>query len=476
MRRWFLLTLLPLLCAFGRGASSPGVYVSPSPTTIYATWTSVSAASTTLRCGTSLGVYTLTNVTDPSQASVTSHAAIIAGAVAATIYYCQALSGATVTASFTVTTSVAPTTTPLVSYTLGTPVVPVSGQNTGDIYGNCVSNDNYTYVNTDDTAEWNAGGSHAIRSNMMVGRFTTESPLTGANVNVLANFTSGIGEKAKQYSLYCYNGAIYASYGPLQNATATILLGSYGTMNVTFNHGTTFATYPNPGTASSGGVLPSPNTTTMFGSGTVFGVFSFVNYGPDNGTALPTYRVDNADAYVYLLGTDENYSNGNNLWLARMPLAQLASMNASAIQYYTGAADGSLDAAWSTSIGSAVPVLTNTGELGSSAIQYMPSTGRYVLTTWYYQTPGTTSLSTWQIYEGPHPWGPWTILPNTATSSDQTVWNPQGYYYPIALERSALTATANGAPMTLLTAGDYANGGSGPYYQLTAVPITLNTH
>jgi hypothetical protein len=474
MRFWLLLPLL-LLCDFAKGGGAPGVFVSPSATTIYATWSSVTASSSTLQCGLSPGVYTLTSITNPAQASVTAHEGIISGAVASTLYYCEALSGVSVAGTFLVTTLATPTSTPLISVTYGTPVVPITGQNTGDVYANCVSNDNFTYVNTDDTAEWNAGGSHTIRSNMMVGKFTSESPLTGANVNVLANFTSSIGEKAKQYGMFCYDGGIYASYGPLQNTTATILLGSYGTMNVSFNHGSTFATYPNPGTASSGGVIPSPNTTTMFGSNTVFGVFSFVSYGPDNGTILPTYRVDNADAYVYMLGTDENYSNGNNLWLARMPLAQLPGLNASTITYYTGG-DGSLDANWSSSISAAAPIFTNTGEVGSSAIQYMPSTGRYVLTTWFYQTPGTTSLSTWQTYEGPHPWGPWTILINTATSTDTAVWNPQGYYYPIPLQRSALTATANGTPMTLLTAGDYSNGGSGPYYQLSTVSMTLNTH
>jgi hypothetical protein len=216
-------------------------------------------------------------------------------------------------------------------------------------------------------------------------------------------------------------------------------------------------------------------TASMFASDTgnknLFATASFVGYGVDNGQPLPTCcRVDNADAYAYLVsdnGTDPGSGGTDHVWLARIPRQSLPGLDAKAIEYYIGGADGSQDAAWSTSISRIAPVLSySMPYLNVPVLQYMPSTGRYILIISH--STGDASKTTWLVYEAPHPWGSFTLI-------STTTWAPQGFYGVIPLQRSVAGATPNGTAMTLLMGGEAGVAG-GAYYQLWTITMVANTH
>jgi hypothetical protein len=462
----------------GEQVASPPV--SPSATTIFASWTTPAPSTTKLSCGKTLGTYNIPAVDDGIQTNVRSHWAIVAGLTAGTTWHCQTGDGNL----FTTTTLAAPASTPLVSVTFGPPVNPKPNQNNGDFYVNCVSNDNVTYLATDDISYgW---GGVSFGANMSVNRLARESPPTGANVNPMSNFGgsascpfNGGKGSPKITGMYCDIGNIYVSYGLLNYEGCPSFSQpyalAYGNILRSADHGASWSNFQAPNRFDRNGAVPSPPTASMFASNTgnsrLFSIASFVEYGPDSGQPLPACcRVDNADAYAYLVsddGIDPGPGNSDHLWLARIPRQSLPGLDASAIEYYVGGADGSQDAAWSNSIGGIRPVLSYAiPYVNAPMVQYMPSTGRYVLII-----SGRTTVpdeTTWLVYEAPHPWGPFSLI-NTTRSS------PQSFYGLVPLQRSALSATPNGTPFTLLMAGS-AGVANGAWYQLWTVTMVANTH
>src|ERR1700722_1200600 len=104
---------------------------------------------------------------------------------------------------------------------------------------------------------------------------------------------------------------------------------------------------------------------------------------------------------------------------------------------------------------------------GVPVMQYVPSTGRYILLLAWETVFNVTNETTWEIYDSPHPWGPFTKI------NGPTRWKPQGFFNPVPLARTVAGAMPNGKPMTLIFAGDYRTG---EYYQLWSMPMTVNTH
>jgi hypothetical protein len=166
------------------GGPLASVATSPSATTIYATWTPGSPSVTRLECGITLGAYNITAVDNDIQTNVKSHLSIVADLLPSTIYHRRTSSGSSQV--FTVTTFAIPHSTPLVSFTRGTPSNPVPNQNNGDTFFNAVSADGVPYVATDDTRKgWNV---HGTCGNMAIGRFISISPFTRATMNPITNF------------------------------------------------------------------------------------------------------------------------------------------------------------------------------------------------------------------------------------------------------------------------------------------------
>lgn len=468
-----LLTSTP--CYAVRGAGAPPVLVSTSASTASLTWTSGSAGPTTSACGTTVGTYPEAAVDNGTQTSVTAHASMVAGLLPSTTYWCQAQDG-TNTYIVRAITLPAPVTTPINSLTISAASEPVPDQISADTFHNCISNDNVTYVTSDDTLGWG----NATSSNMMFGKFTTETPLTGTNVNTMAAFGTQATDNGddnrspKLAGIYCLGGNLYGSVGR-QTAPGGTGSPSFGIYNQTSgsvvkstDHGVSWSDFKAPTTYSTSGSVPSPASSLMFPTTTALASAAFVEYGPDDGTL--GYRVDNADAFVYTIATDTNWDNGNNLYEARVPRAWMPSLSGSKYQYYTGG-DCSLDSSWSSSYSAAVPILSATGQISFPSMQYIPSTGRYLLFEWHYPDATITNTSVWVVYEAPHQCGPFTQIPINGTATK--TWNPQGFYNPSTLMRSALTATRGGSPITLMFSGDYTvfNTPSGYYHFNTATAV-----
>lgn len=448
--------------------------VSQSATTITATWATSASNDSQLSCGTSPGTFTIPAVVNGIETSVTSHFAVVAGLVPSTTYYCKIQSGIQ-NALFTQATNALPSSTALISATLGTPTKPIDNQVHADFFENCVSNDNVTYVTGDDIdSGWNAG---SFTSNMSIAKFSSESPLTGLNVNGLTNFGSNgqalsDGKTSKIIGMTCWNGGLYLLYSRLGSSSLTVgsLLGSQ-------NHGASWSNYLAPTTFDANGSVPSPLSSTPFANSSLGASCTWISHAPDSGTKKPSIDVDNSGAYAYLICNDGIYNGTqDHIYLIRIAWQSLPSLTG--FQYYIGGStgngiDGSLDGAWSSSAASiaalAVPSLT-TAQLGVPTMQYMPTTGRYVLVDAWNKIPGTPGDTLMDIWDCAHPWEVDTLI------SGPTEWTPTGFYSFIALQRSAAGATANGTPMTFLFSGNYDATHHDADYQLWTITVVLNTH
>ena len=457
---------------------------STSATTAQVTWQTSVASDSILRCGAASGSDTFNAVDNGTQASVTSHSGIVAGLKPGTAYACQVqsrtASGSSGSAPVNVTTTAEPSSTPITGLSVGgfTPYNASGQQMDGDTFYNCISNDSTTYVTLDDSNGFGLGLPGG--SNQMLGKLISESPVLGADVNYLSSYGSAGGHAgsdnlgAKASGLYCQGGNIYmitervgayAGNGAVQHLSAQIIKSA--------DHGRSWSNFQSPNTYNVNGSMTYPADATMFGSHTLFGASAFVMYGADDGST--GYRVDNADAYAYIIGNDGYWNNGNALYLARIPKAKLPNLNPSDIAYYVGG-DGNSDAAWASSITGVQPILSADGHLSEPAIQYVPALNRYLLFEWYYpnsiQTSSASSAnSQWITYEAPHPWGPWNLI-------DNRNWPTQGYYNPVPLQRSAL----NGTTMTLMSTGNfnadwsaYPNLSTAFTYQMYTSPVEIIT-
>jgi hypothetical protein len=186
----------------------------------------------------------------------------------------------------------------------------------------------------------------------------------------------------------------------------------------------------------------------------------FINYGQDGHEAV----ADDSDRYVYALSNDGFWDNGDNLILGRVLRSKLPDLNAADWQFLRSG-DGAQDANWTSNVSDATPVLTNTNHLGSSGATYLPAQKCYFMIGWYYpagggKMPNAHTITIWNFYTAPHPWGPWTTI------GAQT-WSPQGYYCPGFCSKFN---SPDGKTIWAFTAGDWTNH---PFYKLTAIPLTL---
>jgi hypothetical protein len=429
------------------------VLASASASTIVGSWTTSSAAVSSMACGTNAGSLDKVAV-DNAVTSAWKHEHIVAGLLPSTTYTCQISStnaGGTETSSFSVTTSPAAASTPITGLSMGAistynSINPANQMN-ADTFYNCKSNDGTTYLSTDDTQGWQQSGYPARHgSPISLVKLTSETPLAGITVNPFVNYgpdsigTGDDGRSEKNSGVFCMAGNIYMTVGRQLNqatggmGTNTAYVQSAGQMIWSPDKGATWNNFQDPKTFNAGGSPTSPQSASMFGpSPTNMASATFVMYCADDGTLgylTPCNRHDNGDAYVYLMANDGYWDSGNALYLARVPRAKLSKLRAADYQFYTSG-DGSQDSSWTSAQTSAAPVISAPGKLGEPNVQYIPSLNRYLLLTYSY--PQGLALadrhsehSLWQAYEAPHPWGPWTLV----SSVD---WPTQGYYNPIIL-------------------------------------------
>ena len=457
-----------------QAVSISGLTSSSDANSIVLQWTTSGAASSSASCGAEGAL------PDPAQAAVTSHELPVAGLSPSTGYTCTVCSNGACQ-NISPATASAPSSTPIIGVSFGAETAYNStsppAQNQGDTYYNTVSSDGVTYVVTDDTT-YGFGGSGSVNSAMMVSKFTSLSPLIGQNVNTLEGFgnaeggPSGSGLSSKLSGLISFDGCLFGAVGyQNENDSGNYNQQYYGNIIRSCDHGATWTNIQ--GTNSANGTIPSPYTTTSWPGTTPtnFASPNWVMYGADDGTMGYTTandRVQNANAYVYVISNGQTSSHTacwtdcDAYYLARTPRATLlANPGTTVWQFYTGG-DGTQDGAWSTTQANATPILSNAAKLSLASIQYIPALNRYLLLTWYYPS-GYGNTTTWEAYDAPAPWGPFTSVPVTNQPTGY------GYYNPVPLQADALAATFSSTTMRVLFAGYW----SGSEYSLQFATMTV---
>jgi hypothetical protein len=331
-----------------------------------------------------------------------------------------------------------------------------------DGYFNTWADDGNIYANGNDSSGWQGASDSNLSVNLLNGFRTS---LTGSLVNAMAPW-GVIGQSGSDGDNYKTSGLI-SVHGTLILSAVRVHYPNSGngwqqpTLSAQLvkstDHGVTWSPQP-PSRAQ-------PYALPMFGA--TFGSPTFVQYGQD----YIGQSQDLSNLYVYAVSSNANWSNAGALYLGRCLIANIANLSGSDWSFYQGG-DGTMNTNWGA-IGSAAAIITNAGKISNTAIQYLPAFGRYIAIEWFYPSvnavPPTldTSTTEWDVWQAPHPWGPWSELSTT------TPWNPLGLYIAAIISKSV--SVDGGRTLMIATTGDYnmQNPGTGDY-TLILVPATLN--
>lgn len=134
---------------------------------------------------------------------------------------------------------------------------------------------------------------------------------------------------------------------------------------------------------------------------------SFVMHDPDNSVAQ--------DGYVYMVAPHSDDGAGSpydRLEMARAPKATVDQVGTH--EYLTGF-DVSGNPLWSATLADVGEMFRRTGEIHwGPTIHYNAPLNRYLLAFF------TDSVATLAVYEGPKPWGPWTLVTEIASVGGDT--------------------------------------------------------
>jgi len=453
---------------------------SPSATTLACQWTTNIGSDSRTSCV--AGAVTEQANDNGVQSNVTAHQNIVAALIPSTAYVCTLVSGNTST-TVSATTNALAATIPITGISLGTATQYnlASPPHTmdGDTFSNFQSNDGITYVSTNDTVTgWNG---NSVNAAMMLAKFTSLSPITGADVNTLSGYgpcctpQGPLGLSPKINSIIGMGGQLFLMFtNQLENSSP----GNpqfFGSIITSPDHGATWNNMQAPTTLTTTGNVMTPYSKTLFSGNTPssFASCNFAIYGADDGTMgylVAANRFDNGDAFVYCVsnntgGAGATWTDGDSYYLARMSRAKMANLHANWQFYVSG--DMTLDSAWSSNQASATAILTNTGKLGSARIQYIPALNRYIASTFYYPSGTGTSSSTVMLFYDVSHLTSWTLI-GTVT------FPTTGCYDAVPLQVDALTATLSPTTMRVLYSCNF-NTGAGGIYNLFYATMTV-TH
>lgn len=130
---------------------------------------------------------------------------------------------------------------------------------------------------------------------------------------------------------------------------------------------------------------------------------SFLNFGRDNSGA--------ADSFVYIYY--QRRGDRTRVYLKRVPKRSLTENPAvsSAYEYLTGVNRHGNARSWSSLERDAAPVFIDRGEVDLNVVYDAPL-GRFLATAGHNPAgiPEKASAGQVGLFEGPHPWGPWTTI------------------------------------------------------------------
>ena len=160
--------------------------------------------------------------------------------------------------------------------------------------------------------------------------------------------------------------------------------------------------------------------------GTRFGAPCFIHHGKNGGQVSR----DQANKFVYAMSNNGFWNGGDDLILGRVRRAELPKLNATDWQYFMGG-DGLAESSWTSALAQAKPILSQPSKLGWTAPVFIAALNRYLLVSWYV----TPTLKKWfepgrvtyDFYEAPHPWGPWTFV---SSFNDSFLPKGQHFYGP----------------------------------------------
>lgn len=467
-----------------------GLTESADANSVVLTWTTDVVSTTYAYCGSQGSLY------DGAQNSVTSHSIPVPQLSPSTVYTCYACSSGSCQ-SIGATTTANPTSTPITGVSLGA----VTNYNTGaafpmegDAFWNAVGSDGSTYIASGDGNGWNANYS-CVYANF-VGKAASLSPINVTNSNLFTAWPGCSIYNSAQNLEYPHTTGIFSLAGKLFIATAyqqscaagfASCIWFYDSMRYSTDRGATWNSQSDPSTFNAVPALNSPWNISMWPNGPpYFSDTNFLMYAADDGTlgySVSGNRVQNANAYVYgfsnaltFLPPGSNLGQGasaagDDLYLWRVPRAQMADLLPSEYQFYIGG-DGTQATAWSNRQTAAVSILHNDcnaanlprvpGCMGNPSIVYISALNRYLLCT-YYWTNGVNSPAntTWLFFEAPAPWGTWTQI------GSMTFTN--GAYDPIVLQADAISATFTGTQMRVLFAENWNTSNQNLFYATLTV-------
>lgn len=268
----------------------------------------------------------------------------------------------------------------------------------GDLWPSCWSSDGSLYAANGDGAAFGGQIFDAAVSRIDGEPGYLEGE-TLAGGEAIGDVWSGSEFTRKPTGMVCVDGAIYLA---LQDLRRDFNEAPAATIAVSHDRGATWEW------DRSAPMFADHDFTTVM----------FLDYGQDNAQA--------PDGWVYAYGLDGNWRDSfddsvpdpQDLYLARVPDDRI--LDRDAWEFAAGIEDGM--PVWSAELDDREPVLTDTrrlytdygkadgGTVGASdlsvisqgGVTYLAPLERYVYTSW-------TEL-TFEFYEAPEPWGPWTLF------------------------------------------------------------------
>ncbi|MCS6846116.1 MAG: DUF4185 domain-containing protein [Anaerolineae bacterium] len=195
-----------------------------------------------------------------------------------------------------------------------------------------------------------------------------------------------------------------------------------------------------------------PDADTPYFLGPKFAGLAFVGFGPGY-TGVPDWLGD----YVYAISNDENWENGNHVFLARVPKDRV--LDRSAWEFYLGGRDAD-NPQWTPDECAARPILSDPGHVGHPTMTYNAGLKRFFLmfgsdvVPHSFAMPRDFARRHWhrqrelQIYEGPAPWGPWALV------HYEPAW--EGEHVAYLPQMPSKWLSEDGLSGTLLFSGDYS--------------------
>jgi hypothetical protein len=326
----------------------------------------------------------------------------------------------------------------------------------GDSWTPTWADDDNLYSSADDTL---GPKDHPISSNLAVYKITGNAPDIHVEVvNPMPEFGKCTEVKPedgacwKASGMICVDGVLYlaASRNRYMNTTGAFNIQQVWDSSIvkSTDHGKTWSATPQLGQA-------------MF-PGHTFGNPTFVQYGKD-GKGIK----DGSDKYVYAVSNDGTWNNGNSMTMGRVSRDKLANLDGRDWEFIHGFEKDYVPN-WKPRLDNALYTFRAPGRTGVGGIHYLAGIDRYITAQWHYPSlndePQTIkwSHSRFELWEGPTPWGPWTLF----HTQD---FEPQGFYNPTIPSKFI---SEDGRKFWIFCAGDFSTSDH-PYYTINMIPVTL---